>query len=72
MSVTPLNSKLDPNLLRRAFGAFPSGVVAVAAGSAMVLALVPKVSVNAPAVGASNSKLPLMTTLFPTVWLAPL
>jgi flavin reductase (DIM6/NTAB) family NADH-FMN oxidoreductase RutF len=31
MSLTPLNSKLDPILLRRAFGAFPSGVVAVAA-----------------------------------------
>jgi flavin reductase (DIM6/NTAB) family NADH-FMN oxidoreductase RutF len=31
MSVTPINSQLDPTVLRRAFGAFPSGVVAVAA-----------------------------------------
>jgi flavin reductase (DIM6/NTAB) family NADH-FMN oxidoreductase RutF len=31
MSVTPISGQLDPTVLRRAFGAFPSGVVAVAA-----------------------------------------
>ena len=31
MTITPLHSRLDPHTLRAAFGAFPSGVVAVAA-----------------------------------------